>query len=398
MGGELAQLPVDGDEVTGPHRLEHPPLLPPRRMARDVEPGLDAGVQYSRPGGEHRVDERAHRALVARHRTGAEEHRVPALDAQALALGLEELGQRGPRLSLGARCKDAQVVGQQPLRFLHRAEQTLGELEASRPPGRLHVPLQAPPGEDQPPPGAMADLDDVLHPVQVRGEESDQHAAAGLGDETVQSLGNDALRRGLTLHLGVGGVAEEAQRLAVRERLEPSDVGGPRVERGLVELEVPGVHHRSLGCPEQEAHRVGDGVGHPERLDLEDRRGVERLAGEDLPEVGPDVHLVEPLGHQRQGEAGAVDRDHALAQQERQRADVVLVRVGEEHRPELGGAVPEVAEVRDDELDPGQLGRGKEQTGVDEEELVPALEHHRVQANLAESAEGDDAQHGGARL
>ncbi len=134
-------------------------------------------------------------------------------------LGLEQLGQRRPRLALGSGGQDAQVVGQQPLCLLDRAEQALGNLEASRPPGRLHVPFQAPPCENQTPPAALADLDDVLHPVQVRGEEPHQHAAAGLGDEAVQRLGNDALRRGLALHLGVGGVAEEAERLAVRERL-----------------------------------------------------------------------------------------------------------------------------------------------------------------------------------
>ena len=181
--------------------------------------------------------------------------------------------------------------------------------------------------------------------------------ASGMSRSSVSAT--SALRRGLALHLGVGRVAQQAQRLAIGERLEPGDVGGSGVERGLVELEVPGVHHRPLGRPEQEAHRVGDGVGHPEGLDLEDRRGVERLAGEDLPQVGADVHLVEPPGHQRQGEAGAVDRNHPFAEQEGQRADVVLVGVGEQHRAELGCRVPEVAEVRDDRA-PLQAARAAE--------------------------------------
>jgi hypothetical protein len=36
-------------------------------------------------------------------------------------------------------------------------------------------------------------------------------------------------------------------------------------------------------------------VRDPEGLDLEGRAGMERLAGEDLPEVGADVHLVQAL-------------------------------------------------------------------------------------------------------
>src|SRR5262249_60436064 len=113
--GELAELSVDGNEVPGTDRLEHPSLLPPRRVAGDVEARLDAGVQHPGTGGEQGVDQHAHRALVARDGTRAQEHGVPALDAQPFLLRLEQLGQRRPRLALGAGGEDADVVRDEPL-------------------------------------------------------------------------------------------------------------------------------------------------------------------------------------------------------------------------------------------------------------------------------------------
>src|SRR5262249_31082071 len=155
------------------------------------------------------------------------------------------------------------------------------------------VSFQAPAGKDEPPTGALTDANDVLDPVQVGGEESDEDAAAGLGNEPLQGLGDDALRWGLALDLGVGRVTEQADRLAIGQRFQPPEIGGPGVERRVVELEVAGVDERALRRAEQEADRIGDGVGDPERLDLEDGRRTEWLPGKDLPEVRADVHLVE---------------------------------------------------------------------------------------------------------
>ena len=281
MRGELAQLAVDGDEVSGAYCLEHPPLLRPGRMAGDVEAGLDAGVHHPRPGGEQGVDQHAHRPLVSGDGPGAEEHRVPPLDAQPFDLRLQQLGERRPGLSLRTGGEDAHVMGQEALRLLGRAEQTLGNLEAAGAPGGLHVPLQAPAREDQASSRPVTDVDDVLHAVQMRGEETHQHPAASLGNEAFQRLGDDALGRGLPLDLGVGRVAQEAHRLAVRQRLQSREVRGAGVERCLVELEVAGVDDRPLGRAQQEPDGVGDGVRDPEGLDLERRGGMERFAGED---------------------------------------------------------------------------------------------------------------------
>ena len=183
-------------------------------------PGSMPACTTRAPAASRRVDQHAHRPLVSGDGAGAEEHRVPPLDAQPFDLGLEQLRERRPGLALRAGGEDAHVMGQEALRLLGRAQQTLGHLETASAPGRLHVPLEAPTREDQASPRPVTDVDDVLHAVQVRGEETHQHPAAGLGDEALQRLGHDALGRCLALDLGVGRVAQQAQRLAVRQRLQ----------------------------------------------------------------------------------------------------------------------------------------------------------------------------------
>ena len=84
-----------------------------------------------------------------------------------------------------------------------------------------------------------------------------------------------------------------------------------------------------------------------------------------------------------------VDRD--LAHQERQRADVVLVRVREHDRADL--LVAQVAEVREDHVDAEVLVAREGHAGVDDDPLAADLVDRHVLAHLAETAERDHAQY-----
>ena len=75
-----------------------------------------------------------------------------------------------------------------------------------------------------------------------------------------------------------------------------------------------------------------------------------------------------------------------LAQEVRQPADVILVRMGEHDRPDL--AVAEVAEVGEDQVDAEVLVAWKREPGVDHDRLAGDLEDGHVLPDLAEAAEG----------
>ncbi len=167
----------------------------------------------------------------------------------------------------------------------------------------------------------------------------------------------------------------------------------------VIDLEVAGVDDGAEGRVDDEADRVRDGVRDGERLDGEGAR-LDLLAGLDdldmrlveqpmLAQLDLDEAAREP-GAEHGGQRLAVVAQGA--HQEGQRADVVLVAVGEEDGAQAIGIAQHVAEVRDHEVDPGHLLLGEHQPDVDGDHVVALLVEHHVAADLAESAEGDDPQ------
>ena len=75
----------------------------------------------------------------------------------------------------------------------------------------------------------------------------------------------------------------------------------------------------------------------------------------------------------------------------RQRADVVLVAVGDEDAPDAVAVVAEVLDVGDDEVDAEHVVRWELETEVDEDDVVFALDDEAVLADLADPAERQDA-------
>ena len=110
-----------------------------------------------------------------------------------------------------------------------------------------------------------------------------------------------------------------------------------------------------------------------------------------LDQVGHLV-LLELALQQLQGERRPDHRHRAVqvAQEVRQRADVILVAVGEDHRLHVVGAVPDELHVGQDEIDARHVGRRERQPDVDDEEAAVDLEAGHVAADLADPAEEDE--------
>ena len=79
-----------------------------------------------------------------------------------------------------------------------------------------------------------------------------------------------------------------------------------------------------------------------------------------------------------------------LAQEVRQAADVVLVAVRQHDGPDA--APDEVADVRQEQIDPEVLVPREREARVDDDDLAAELVHGHVLPDLAEAAERDDAQ------
>ena len=102
--------------------------------------------------------------------------------------------------------------------------------------------------------------------------------------------------------------------------------------------------------------------------------------------------LVELRLDQAERETGRPDLGNGdLAEQVRQRTDVILVAVGEDDRADVGLPLPQVGELGKQEVDAEVLVPREREAGVDDHEPVVALDDGHVLADLAESAERDDA-------
>ena len=104
------------------------------------------------------------------------------------------------------------------------------------------------------------------------------------------------------------------------------------------------------------------------------------LCSSSLPLISPSVSLVPSTGRM------AGER----LQQVRQRARVVLVAVSDDDAAQLVLPLHDVAEVGEDQVDPGMVVVGEHDAGVDDHHVVAVLEHSHVLADAVKPTEGDD--------
>jgi hypothetical protein len=136
-------------------------------------------------------------------------------------------------------------------------------------------------------------------------------------------------------------------------------------------------------------------VRHPKEAHGE-RPGGRLLAGGDrlqIDEMG-DLVLIELALKQGEGECRAVDLETAIdiAEQVRERADVILVPVGEDNSLDPVGLLPNEVEVGQDEVDAGHVAVREGQADVDDQDPAVELEAGHVPTHLAHPAEEDESR------
>ena len=142
-----------------------------------------------------------------------------------------------------------------------------------------------------------------------------------------------------------------------------------------------------------EADRIGDGVRHPKRLNVE-YADLEPILGAERVQLGPvqDFVLAQLAFGEADGQPRAVDGDIELLQDKRQRADVVLVAVGQNNPLDHLFVLQQIGDVRDDQIYP-ELVRAREgEAAVNDDNFVAAAHGGHVFADFADPAERDNLQ------
>jgi hypothetical protein len=253
--------------------------------------------------------------------------------------------------------------------------------------------LHRAPDHGDPPVEAGRRVENLLDPGDVAGEGRHDDPAVERLHDLAERVADRPLGRRVSRVLRPGRIREEAHDALLAQLGQDVKVRQPAVDRGVVELEVAGMHDDANRRAQGDPHRVGDGVADPERDHREGPDG-DLVAGLQAEErvvvklVLLDLVAEQPARQDRRvdGHAGEL-REHV-----RQGPDVILVRMRDEERPDVGAALLQVADVGNDEIDAEHLLVGEHQAAVDDDDVVAVLEHVHVLADLAHAPQGDDAK------
>jgi len=111
------------------------------------------------------------------------------------------------------------------------------------------------------------------------------------------------------------------------------------------------------------------------------------------PEAREQAMLFQLAGDHAKRQRGAIDwREAEIGQQVWDRANVVLVPVGQQDRLDLILLLAQVGDVGQHKIDAQHLGFREHHAAIEQQDLVAVFEHPHVAPNLAGSAERNDAQ------
>ena len=197
----------------------------------------------------------------------------------------------------------------------------------------------------------------------------------GAGKQAAHAFGHRLLGGGETGALGVGGIGQQRQHAAAAVLSNGGKVGdGVARKRRVVDLEVAGVQHDAGRALDREGERVRDAVVDMDRFD---RKAAELdfLARADLVEdgAGSKAVLLELVLDQTDGQAGRINRHIELFEQVGQRANVVLVPVGDEQALDAVLIFEHIGEVGDHEVDAEHLFVREDEAAVDKDHVAPGI-------------------------
>ena len=307
--------------------------------------------------------------------------------------------QRRQRLALRAGADDQLLADRNVVEVGRLDEHLLRHVDVTEIARHVHVAAHRAADDDHLAAGVDTDVDRLLHPVDVRREARDEDAPAAHRDDLAERLADDALRAREARR----APRSSSRRAAGRRRgcrasaSRPTSVRSPstgvwssfqsplwKTSPALVSIAMPTAS--GIEC----AMRMNSSLNGPIWIGSFLRLGLAQLGRAQQP-VLVELRLHEPERQARRPDL----LDANLAHQERQRADVILVRMRQHDRADV--LVAQVAEVREDHVDAEMLVARERHPGVDDDHLVAELVDGHVLPDLTEPAERDHTQYVGHR-
>ena len=334
MRREHPELAVDRHDRLRAQQAEQRAQLLGAGMAGDVHVGVLL-VQHLGAAAGEAVDRVVDAQFVPRHGARRDDHRVAALDLHGRVVVVGDAGQRRERLALRAGAEDQLALAADVVEVGGLHEHVVGHLDVAEVAGDVEVLAHRAADHGHRASHLDRDVDRLLHAVNVRGERGDQHATLLRRDDLPERLADDSLR---AVKPGRSAFVESPSRRST-PRL-PSSARRPtsvrRPSTGVwSSFQSPVWKTRPAEVSRQMPTASGT------ECDMRTNSSAERpeldaaAVRADLPQLAAlqQAVLVELRLDEAERQPGREDLSHAnLAQEVGQRADVILVRVREDHR------------------------------------------------------------------
>jgi hypothetical protein len=347
------------------------------------------------PRQEEVVDHVGDRPFVPRDELRGKDGGVSLPDPDVFVLAERHQREGGAGLPLAPRGQDDDLPAGQGLGFLYGNEDIrVRQIHVSQLESRLDISYHAPAAKRHFAIVAARGVDGLLDPMDVRREHRDDDPASGLAEDLRKGLADERLRKALPFPLHVRGIGEQRRHLLARGHFREAVHGGLYAVQGPdVDLEVPRVDEHPVPASQDIPEPARDAVANRERLHVEISYGESTAPRNRLePRDVTETMFFEPVPQKTESQRSAVHGNVEILQQERDRADVVLVSVREQERPEPVGDILETSEIGDDEVYPQHCVVREHKARVHEDGGLAVVEQQGVEPEFAQSPQGDDTE------
>ena len=395
--GMLAQHPilaVHGDKVTRLRQREHHLQLLLAGMTGDVQRRV-AVIDDLRALLKQLVNDAADRDLVARNGRGRDDDAVAGVDRDLFVLGKRHTVQRRHRLTLAAGADDNGLAARQAADLRHVHHDAVRNVHIAELRRNAHDVFHAAAGDADLALILCRHVDNLLQAMDIGRKRRDDDALVTVLKELIKAVDHARFRGAVAGTLHVRGVRQQREHALVAELAETRQVDHAALNGREVDLEVTRVDDGADRRFDRQRNGIGNAVVRMDELHLEaaELKLIARLFREDLRMV-KQVMLFELELNDRRRQRRCIDRHVKLLEHIRDRANVVLVSVRDDHAADAVFVGLQVADVRDDHVNAVEVLIRKAHAAVDKEHILAILVNGEVLADLTEPAERDDFQFG----
>src|SRR5450830_1129839 len=382
-------LPVNWHEELGARQREHQLEVSLTTMAGHVNLVL-ATVEHVGASAEQVVDRASYHLFIARDRVCRKHNGVTFRDLHEVVFAASKTGQATHGLALSSGRDNKQLVLGDVSHLILLDEHVFRHLHDLDLAGHFDGTDDAPTVHEDLATLRSYSIHDLLNPVDVAGERTEDDTALGFVDNGVECRPQVAFRTREARLLGVRRVGQKQEYPLAPKSAELLKVDGLVVDWSLIDLVVARVKDDSLSRADSNGHALGHRMGNANELDIHFAYldAVACLHCSSFVGLHP---ARDDVIDDSEGELAGIDRCADMLQRVTECSDVIHMRMSDEDSADLVLDLVEVVHVGDDIVDPLHVIFGELEPRIDNYCIIIDLINGYILANLPETSKGSNA-------